>query len=50
MTARDKLILLIKNNVLKMGLTEIDFGIGGMLTQPDQTDIAKRLNKLKDCL
>ena len=66
MTPREKFLGLIKNDILRLGVTELDFStrdcrVGTkkradardklrVFRQHDPAGISKRLNKLKDCL
>ena len=50
MTPREKFAGLIKNDILRMDLAELDFGISRSLVEQDPAHISTLLNKLKDCL
>jgi hypothetical protein len=49
MTPREKFGGLIRNDILRVDLAELDFGINRIRLQQDTAYISKRLNRLKDC-
>ena len=49
MTPREKFVGLIKNDILRMDLAELDFGIYRILLENDPATISTNLNRLKDC-
>lgn len=50
MTPREKFAGLNKNDILRLDLAELDFGINRTLVEQDPAHISTLLNKLKDCL